>query len=372
MNKFFNKSILIVLVIGLVATIFLIVIFQSSLVKKTDQSPSKEKVTKEEGDKIKTDVFADNDLGVTFQYPVDLQIVTNGVAPTNQPLWLEVTSYPVSEILKEKYWQENLAKLAIGEIITLPGDLYIQKTALKAMAGDYPVVIYTELSYKNCSENYKNKLIALINDKLVALTLHHAPGLLAADLSNSTSTTELMADCENKNLAAYDDAVFVENINNEKISDNLKISINYFTTILSSFEVTKVKSELSASSTSAIIDLPSISKSGNLTLGIDEVVFLQGDEALEQMKNDKACEGDCQLPAEGYVVNQTKKYKTYDLDFNPVVIINYSNSTSTPAQLTKVSLPILIDYLKQNNNEKLVFDVFFDDTKEKIVGLKQK
>lgn len=373
MNKYFNKSVIIVFAVGFITTIILVFSFQSLINKNKQTNISKEKNTsKQVDDKNSSKVFKDENLGLTFNYPSDLKIVTDNQAPNDQPFWLEVKSFLIDDLLKEEYWQKNLAKLGLGEEVVLPGDLHIKDAVLKATIGEYPVIVYTELSYKNCEENYNDKLVSLIGDKLVVLTMRHAPGYISSKYIKA-SAEELTKNCTEKNLEIYDHAMLVGDIKNEQIDDNLKMSMNYFGVVLSSIEVTKVKPEINASSTPAIINGPFIDNSGQLMIGVDEVYVLEADQALEQMKKDKVCETDCQVPENGYIVNQTKKVKNFRLDLNSSVVINYANSTTTPVQATRVGLPVLAEFIKQNNNsDQFVFDVYFDEDKQKVVGLKQR
>ncbi len=373
MNKFFNKSVILVFTIGLVTTIVLVFSFQL-LINKNKQTPEvKEKTTnKQTSDQNSTKTFSDENLGITFKYPADLKIVTDGQVPTGQPFWLEIRSFLVDDLIKDEYWKKNLAKLVIGDEVVLPNDSYIKETILKATIAEYPVVVYTEMSYKNCSENYNDNLVILIDDKLVVLSMRHAPGYLPVKYFKSTSD-EILKNCKEKNLEVYDYEKFLADIKNEQIDDGLKNSMNYFGAILSSIEATKVKADINASSTPAIINSPFVSDNGDLMVGVDEVYVLEGDEAVAQMKKDKVCNSECQPPEKGYIVNQTKKIKNLQLDFNSLAVINYSNATTTPVQATKVGLPLLTEFIKQSTNDQpMVFDVYFDKDGQKVIGLKQR
>ena len=376
MTKMTNKDLIITVSVGILATIILVVVFQSSFsgkkatletdvsANKTDQATTTEK-------QLSMESFEDKNLGIAFQYPKGLKIITDGNEPINEPLWLEISSLPITEAKQDDYWKENLNKLAIGEAVVLPGDIYIKKTALQASAGSYPVSIYTEVSLKNCQENYANKLIALIDDKIVILKLRQSSASVASDLKElkATSTTENL-DCNKNNLDIYNTDLLVEKIKSNEVGVNILGGLQTFRTILASIVITKIKPEPVASTTSGIIKVPAIDKKGNLSLEVDKVIYLFGEDAKKQMKEDKVCTDDCQVPEGGYLVNQSKKYTAYNLSASPYISINVS--TSTPAQTTQTSLPGLIDYLKQNKGDKTpVFDVFMDESGKQIVGLKQ-
>lgn len=372
-----NKDWLIAILIAIAATVALVIVFRVYIGNK--QLPEDENANNATTHSTSTpetvdlEKFVDESLGITFQYPKNLKLVTNGEAPTDQSLWLQVSAVDVTEALKEKYWQENLSKLALGEVVGMPGDSLMEKTALSASAGTYPATIYSEANTKNCQANYVNKLVTLVDNKLVMLALYNNSSLTTEDLKEfkATSTAETV-ECQNKVLDDYNVDALVENIQAGKISNNIITNLQVFKNILTTLEITKTKTAPVASSTPAYVGAPTIS-SGELKLGIDEVVYLQGDEAKAQMKADDICQDDCQVPEGGYLVNQTKKFKAYKMSLNLYIAVMVSASSTTPAQLTPVSLPGLVKYLKQVDSTKQpVFDVYFDEQSATITGLTQK
>lgn len=378
MNKWLNKDVIITSIIGVLATLILVISFRFFITNNqvTDESDQQNpEVTSQTPTSTAPDleVFKDETLGISFEYPKGLAIVSDGSQPTDQALWLDVASISIEQAKQVDFWKTNLSKLALGELVSLPGDVYNQKTALTASAGEWPVSIYSELDLKNCQPNYNSKMIALIDNRIIILTLHHNSASVAEELKTflASSTPETL-DCQNKIVDAYDADAFVAQIEKGFEGQVVLSGLNIFQTVISSFNITKVKADKTSSSTPAYINQPSADSNGNLVLGIDELVVLTGDEAITKMKDDKVCADDCQVPAEGYVVNNNKKFNNFALAENALVVVK-PTSTSTPAQLTRVSLPLLTNYLKQVDPEKPpVFDVYFDEAGKVVTGIKQR
>lgn len=377
MNKWLNKDVLITSIIGVLATLILVIAFRFFVTNNqaVDNSESNNDTAISQtptSTSSDLETFSDETLGISFEYPKGLAIVTNGQQPADQAVWLEVSSVSTDQAKNDDFWKNNLANLALGELVSLPGDVFNKKTAITASAGEWPVSIYSELNSKNCQPNYNSKMIALIDNNIVTLTLQHNSALIAEELKTflATSTSESL-DCQNKVIDNYNSDAFIDQLEKGFEGQTVLSGLNIFKTIISSLNITKTKAEVTSSSTPAYISAPK-ANGGNLVLAIDELALLTGDEALMQMKQDKVCTEDCQVPSDGYLANNTKRFNDYQLADNALVVVK-SVSSSTPAQLSRVSFPVLINFMNQaDKNNPPVFDIYFDQSGKVITGIKQR